>query len=71
MISGAADSLLPANLRDFMRLGNATLHVFSRISHGVHQEDPEPFVTVLRDFLTHGVVTAGTLMDAYRQPVPA
>jgi pimeloyl-ACP methyl ester carboxylesterase len=71
MVSGAADSLLAANLRDVVRLGNATLHVFSRIGHGVHQEEPAPFVTVLRDFMEHGVVTAATLMAAYRQPVPA
>lgn len=47
MVSGAADGLLQANLRDFLRLPNATLHVFSRISHGVHQEDPDGFIAVL------------------------
>lgn len=71
VVAGAADGLLLANLRDFQRLPNATLHVFSRVGHGVHQEDPQPFIVMLRDFLEHGVVTAGTLMEASRQPAAA
>lgn len=71
VVSGAADGLLQANLRDFQRLPNATLHVFSRIGHGVHQEDPQPFIVMLRDFLEQGVVTAATLMEALRQPAAA
>lgn len=67
MMAGAADSLLPANLKDFQRLGNATLHVFSRVSHGMEYEAPEQFNPVLADFLEHGVVTAGTLMRALRE----
>lgn len=71
VVAGAADGLLLANLRDFQRLPNATLHVFSRVGHGVHQEDPQPFIVMLRDFMEHGVVTAGTLMEAMRQPAAA
>lgn len=67
MVAGAADGLLTANLRDFQRLPNATLHVFSRISHGVHQERPEPFIEVLTDFLENGVVTAATLQAKLRE----
>jgi pimeloyl-ACP methyl ester carboxylesterase len=61
MMAGAADSLLPANLEDFGRLPNATLHVFSRVGHGLPYEIPEEFTAVLADFLEHGVVTAATL----------
>ena len=61
VIAGAADSLLAANLADFQRLPNATLHVFSRVSHGVPREAREEFTNVLADFLDHGVVTAQTL----------
>jgi pimeloyl-ACP methyl ester carboxylesterase len=71
VVAGAADGLLLANLRDFQRLPNATLHVFSRVGHGVHQEDPQPFIVMLRDFLEHGVVTAASLMEAMRQPAAA
>jgi pimeloyl-ACP methyl ester carboxylesterase len=64
MMAGAADALLFANLRDFERLGNATLHVFSRVGHGMEYEAPEEFNPVLADFLEHGVVTARTLREA-------
>lgn len=71
VVAGAADGLLQANLRDFLRLPNATLHVFSRISHGIHQEEPAPFIEVLGDFLEHGVVTAATLQARLREGTPA
>jgi pimeloyl-ACP methyl ester carboxylesterase len=61
VIAGAADGLLLANLEDFQRLGNATLHVFSRVSHGIPTEAPEAFAEVIADFMEHGVVTAGEL----------
>jgi pimeloyl-ACP methyl ester carboxylesterase len=61
VVAGAADGLLRANLRDFMRLGNATLHVFSRVGHSVQREVPDELAGVLEDFLEHGVVTAETL----------
>lgn len=63
VIAGAADGLLPANLRDFQRLPNATLHVFSRVSHGVPREVPNAFARVLADFMEHGVVTVQTLSE--------
>ncbi|MBI2767614.1 MAG: alpha/beta hydrolase [Chloroflexi bacterium] len=71
VVSGAADGLLLANLKDFQRLPNATLHVFSRISHGIHQEDAAPFISALRDFLEHGVVTQATLLAKLRQETAA
>lgn len=63
VIAGAADGLLTANLKDFQRLPNATLHVFSRVSHGIPREVPEAFAEVVGDFLEHGVVTAKTLQE--------
>ncbi len=64
MVAGAADSLLAANLLDFQRLPNATLHVFSRVSHGVPREVAPAFARVLADFMEHGVVTSATLRRA-------
>ena len=51
----------PHAVRRRQRLPNATLHVFSRVSHGVPREAREEFTNVLADFLEHGVVTAQTL----------
>ncbi|MGE0601263.1 MAG: alpha/beta fold hydrolase [Dehalococcoidia bacterium] len=67
MVAGAADGLLTANLTDFPRLGNATLHVFSRVSHGIPYEIPNEFAEVVLDFLEHGVVTAATQMEKLRE----
>lgn len=61
VVAGAADGLLPANLRDVQRLGHATLHVFSRVGHSAPREVPADLAQVIEDFLTHGVVTAETL----------
>ena len=63
MITAAADGLLEANLIDFLRLPNATLHVFSRVAHGVPGEVPAAFARVLADFMAHGVVNAATLRE--------
>ncbi len=63
VIAGAADSLLTANLADFQRLPNATLHVFSRVGHGVPSDVPDEFAEVVADFMQHGVVTAQTLQN--------
>ena len=64
LLAGAADGLLTSNLRDFARLGNATLHVFSRVGHGVPREVPSAYARVVRDFLTHGVVNVQTVQTA-------
>lgn len=61
MVSAAADGLISANLQDFHRLGNATLHVFSRVSHGIPREVPSGFTRVLVDFIEHDMVTPRTL----------
>lgn len=71
MISGAADGLLPANLNDFRKLPNATLHVFSRVGHGVASDVPDEFAEVVHDFMQHGVVTAATLQARLQQAAAA
>lgn len=63
MIAGAADGLLTDNLDDFQRLPNASLHVFSRVSHQVPREVPSALARVVADFMEHGVVTAESLME--------
>lgn len=63
VVAGASDSLLQANLKDFGRLPNATLHVFSRVGHGIPTDVPDEFSAVVADFMENGVVTAKTLMD--------
>jgi hypothetical protein len=50
-----------------MRLPNATLHVFSRVSHGIPYEIPDEFSAVVLDFLEHGVVTAASLQAKLRE----
>ncbi len=66
MIAGASDGLLPSNLKDFQRLPNATLHVFSRVGHGVPSDVPDEFAEVVADFMENGVVTAATLQERLR-----
>ena len=61
MAAGAADGLLADNLLDFQRLGNATLHVFSRAGHQVPLDVPEALASAIDDFIRYGVVTAETL----------
>jgi len=60
VLAGAADGLLPANLQDFSRLPNATLHVFSRTGHEVAIQEPDGVAHAIADFMEHGVVTAKT-----------
>jgi 3-oxoadipate enol-lactonase len=60
MVAAAVDGLLPSNIADYQRLGNATLHVFSRVGHGIPYEVPAALARVLADFFEHGVVTAAT-----------
>ena len=59
-MAGAANSLRKANIEDWQRLPNATLHVFSRVGHGIPTEVPDELSEVLKDFLEHGVVKAHT-----------
>ena len=63
IVAGAADGLCAANVLDWGRLPNATLHVFSRVGHGVPGDVPTEFAAVLTDFFEHGVVNAATVLD--------
>ena len=62
MIAGAVDSLLEANLADFMNLPNATLEVLSRAGHEVAVHEPDRVAEAIDSFMVHGPVTAATLM---------
>lgn len=61
VLAGSADGLVRANVEDYLRLPNASLHVFNRVGHFVPGEVPDEFAAVLGDFLDNGVVTAATL----------
>lgn len=63
MVVGAADALARPNLEDYLRLPNATLHVFSRVGHFIPTDVPDEFAAVLRDFMHHGVVSAAVLQQ--------
>ena len=63
MIAGAADNLLRANVENYLKLPNATLHVFSRVGHGIYSEVPDALAEVIADFMVNGVVTAETLQE--------
>ena len=63
IIAGAADGLATANVNDWQRLPNATLHVFSRAGHSPQNDLPAEFAEVLRDFLEHGVVNVQTVQQ--------
>jgi pimeloyl-ACP methyl ester carboxylesterase len=67
VVAGAADSLLPFNLRDFQQLSNATLHVFSRVAHGIPREAAKELAECIHDFCEHGVVTYSTLVQRWIQ----
>ncbi len=71
MVAGAVDGLLPSNLADFQRLGNATLHVFSRVGHGIPYEAPGQLAAVIADFLEHGVITFATRQAELRAATAA
>lgn len=63
MIAGAADGLCKPNVQDYLRLPNCSLHVFNRVGHLVPTDVPAEMAELLVDFMTHGVVTARTLLD--------
>jgi pimeloyl-ACP methyl ester carboxylesterase len=63
VVAGAADGLARANLADFLRLPNASLHVFNRVGHFVPTDVPAELAALIDDFMVHGVVTAKTLQE--------
>jgi pimeloyl-ACP methyl ester carboxylesterase len=60
IIAGAADGLCRPNVNDWQLLPNATLHVFSRVGHGIPRDVPDEISEVIADFMEHGVVNAKT-----------
>lgn len=58
MIAGAVDGLLSANLKDYMRLPNASLQVFSRAGHEVAIHEPDGVSEAIHAFMQYGPVTA-------------
>jgi 3-oxoadipate enol-lactonase len=67
MIAGGVDSLLPANLSDFLRLPNATLEVLSRAGHEVAVHEPARVADAIHAFMQHGAVTAQSLLARLEQ----
>jgi pimeloyl-ACP methyl ester carboxylesterase len=63
MLAGAVDGLLQANLNDYMRLPNASLHVFSRAGHEVAVHEPEGVAQAIDEFMRHGPLNAAMLMS--------
>lgn len=61
VIAGAVDGLLPANLRDFARLPNATLQVFSYAGHEVSIHEPDGVAQTIDTFMQHGATNASLL----------
>jgi pimeloyl-ACP methyl ester carboxylesterase len=55
MIAAAGDGLLRANLADFERLPNATLHVFSRAGHEVAVHEPDGVASAIATFMADGL----------------
>lgn len=62
MIAGGVDSLLQANLEDYLRLPNATLEVLSRAGHEVAVHEPQRVAEAIDAFMQHGPITAEHLM---------
>lgn len=62
MLAGAVDGLLHANLKDYMRLPNASLHVFSRAGHDVAIHEPDGVSEAIDAFMQHGPLNAAMLM---------
>ncbi len=70
IIAGAADGLCTANVNDWQRLPNATLHVFSRVGHNIPRDVPDEFAEVIDDFMRHGVINARTLQERLQEGSP-
>lgn len=67
MIAGGVDSLLRANLSDFLRLPNATLEVLSRAGHEVAVHEPVRVADAIHAFMQHGAVSAQSLLARLEQ----
>ncbi|MEX2373757.1 MAG: alpha/beta hydrolase, partial [Dehalococcoidia bacterium] len=70
MIAGTADGLLAANLKDFQRLPNAALQVFSHAGHEVAIDEPDGVARSIDQFMRLGVVTGRTLRARLAEAAP-
>lgn len=70
MIAGGVDSLLTANLLDYMKLPNASLEVLSRAGHEVAVHEPQRVTEAITSFMRYGPVTAATLLHRLQQTQP-
>ena len=55
VLAGAGDGLLSANIDDFRRLPNATLHVFSRAGHELAIHEPAGVADAIDAFMIYGL----------------
>lgn len=63
VIAGSVDGLLTSNLRDFRRLPNAALQVFSRAGHEVGIHEPDGVAGAIAGLMEHGVATSNQLAE--------
>ncbi|HIG43204.1 MAG: alpha/beta hydrolase [bacterium] len=68
MLAGAVDGLLAANMHDYTKLPDATLHVFSRAGHDVAIHEPAGVSDAIDQFMQHGPMSAAKIM-ARAKPV--
>lgn len=61
MLAGAVDGLIKANLEDYLRLPDATLHVFSRAGHDVAIHEPDGVNKAIDDFMIFGALSDSKL----------
>ncbi|MFT5210237.1 MAG: pimeloyl-ACP methyl ester carboxylesterase [Flavobacterium sp.] len=63
MLAGAVDGLIKANLEDYLRLPDATLHVFSRAGHDVAIHEPDGVSKAIDDFMIFGALSESKLQN--------
>lgn len=63
VIAGGVDPLLKANIEDYERLPNASLHVFSRAAHEIGIHETEGTARVIDEFMQFGPLNAATLIN--------
>lgn len=61
MIAGAVDSLIGANIKDYQRLPDASLHVFSRAGHDVAIHEPQGVSDAIDAFMEFGPMNSNKL----------
>ncbi|MEM7017321.1 MAG: alpha/beta hydrolase [Pseudomonadota bacterium] len=66
MLAGAVDGLLTANIKDYQRLPDAALHVFSRAGHDVAVHEPDGVAEAIDQFMQHGPMSAAKLLARAR-----